>query len=170
MRQKGAILLLITAMLILAVAPVFAQKAEKPNPYMPWKSWKSIDAAIALRDLDGPEDIVEKAEIIEDRIDELKDEEKELGKGLVDAKSQLTSLKSQKDVLQGLADVKMGGDQQTRRRLQELTHRIRQKEKEVKLRLEAGGELDKEIDRLTEMAVQYREKARQLEIRERQKQ
>ena len=46
-----------------AVAPV--------SPAYIWKTWADLSRAIELRKLDGPEDIIEKADIIEDRIDDL---------------------------------------------------------------------------------------------------
>ena len=48
-----------------------SSRAIQGDPAFSWKSWADISRAIALRPLDGPEDILEKREIIEDRLDDL---------------------------------------------------------------------------------------------------
>ena len=48
--------------------------ARVEDPVQAWRHWKQIDRAIALDELDGPDDILGKEEIIEDRIDDLTEE------------------------------------------------------------------------------------------------
>ena len=59
-------------MLVLAGWPLLAWAADaEENAINAWKQWKDIGPAIELRSLDDPSDILEKAEIIEDRVDKL---------------------------------------------------------------------------------------------------
>lgn len=149
---------------ILGTVCAFADFSE--NGIFAWKKWRSIDAAVALRPLDGPEDIREKAEIIEDRIDELKREKARLQTEIALGSQKLQSLKNQKTVLQELEDVKIGSDSQGRQRLQDISERIRREEQLLKLKRKSLAELEVEITKMTSLAAEYRGKARILEIQE----
>jgi chromosome segregation ATPase len=166
MKNAAAIALILLALFVWAAVPAFAQKAGDENPFSAWKNWKSIEPAIALRDLDGPEDIVEKAEIIEDRIDELTREKARLEKQAASADQKIQTLSNQRQVLQDLADVQMGGDTQTRQRLQDLAERIRREKGLQRLRKGTIRELKSELSRMINLAGKYREKAREIKVKE----
>jgi predicted nuclease with TOPRIM domain len=157
-------LLVVILLWILGVVCAFADSDD--DAIFAWKKWSSIDAAIALRPLDGPEDIREKAEIIEDRIDELKREKARLEREIDLSNQKLQSLRNQKAVLQELEDVKMGSDSQGRQRLQDLSERIRREEHLLKMKRKSLAELEVWITKMTNLAAEYREKARILEIQE----
>jgi predicted nuclease with TOPRIM domain len=154
-------------MALLFMGGVFAFADDTVDAITAWKRWKSIEAAIALRPLDGPEDIIEKAEIIEDRADELKGEKARL-EGEADLNRQkLRTLRSQREVLQDLAEIKPSGDSQTRNRLHDLAERIGREEMLLKMRRQSVDELEEELVQMKELAVEYRERAKILMIQER---
>ncbi len=131
-----------------------------------WKRWKDISAAIALRELDGPDDIIEKAEIIDDRVDELRRENERLKKEILKRRQRLDGLLSQKDSLQGIADIKMGGDFQMRQNLSDISDRIQATTGQIEAYGNSQAELEKQINRMSKLAMSYREKARLLHIKE----
>ena len=131
-----------------------------------WTRWKSIEAAIALRPLDGPDDIIEKAEIIEDRSDDLTRERARLEEEMIPVRRKLQAMRDQREVLRDLADIKIGGDTQTRERLQDLAERIRREESLSKMMKESMAELAGELERMRDLAAAYREKARLLRLEE----
>lgn len=131
-----------------------------------WKQWKSIDAAIALRSLDGPEDIREKAEIIADRLDELKREKTRLEKEIDQNQQTIQSLRNQRDILQDLAELQQGGDTQTQQRIHELTERIQQQEQLLKMRRESLRGLVQELERIKRLLADYQQRANSLQRRE----
>jgi hypothetical protein len=166
MRAFRKILSLICALMILAMGYTHAVAGEIEDSATAWKRWKNIDAAIALRPLDGPGDIIEKAEIIDDRTDELSSEKIRLNKEIDFQQKKLVNLRNQREVLQDLADIQMGGDSQTRQRLQDLAERIRRGEILLKLYRESILELENEFARMKKLAAMYREKARLLRLKE----
>jgi hypothetical protein len=160
-----SVILILMALLFMGGVCAFADDTE--DAITAWKRWKSIEAAIAVRPLDGPDDIVEKAEIIEDRADELNGEKVRLEREADLNRQKLRTLRSQREVLQDLAEIKPGGDSQTRNRLHDLAGRIAREEMLLRIRRESVSELEKELVRMNELAVEYREKARDLIIQER---
>lgn len=89
-----------------------------PDPLRPWRNWPPIDRAIELDALDGPVDIVEKTEIIADRLDDLQLEATRLDSvdGVWEAR--VVGLSSQLEVLEDLADLQLGGDLQLQQRIE----------------------------------------------------
>ncbi|MCZ7583120.1 MAG: hypothetical protein M5R36_07170 [Deltaproteobacteria bacterium] len=163
-RFRAVPVLLLTAAISLSSA-VLARADDAPSPDA-WKQWKSIDAAIALRPLDGPDDIVEKAEIIEDRVDDLAREKTRLQAELDSGGQRLDNLRRQREALQDLAEIQRGGDPQTRQRLHDLAGRIRREETRLAdLRSSLAG-LEKELERMRALAADYRAKAETLKQRE----
>jgi hypothetical protein len=131
-----------------------------------WKKWKSIEAAIVLRNLDGPEDILEKAEIIEDRIDMFNREKAALNKSIAVHRRMADNLKNQREVLRDLSEIRQGGDFQTQQRLHEIAEQIQQEEHLLALRKSSVADLDKELNRLKRVFAAYKKKAQQLQIKE----
>ena len=154
-------------MVLLFMGGVCAFAEDTGDAITAWKRWKSIEAAIAVRPLDGPDDIIEKAEIIEDRADELKGEKARLEREADLNRQKLRTLRSQREVLQDLAEIKPGGDSQTRNRLQDVAERIGREEMLLKMRRQSAAELEEELVQMKKLAVKYREKARDLMIQER---
>ena len=141
-----------------AVAPV--------SPAYIWKTWADLSRAIELRKLDGPEDIIEKADIIEDRIDDLSQEREKLATARQEWADKSDALEIQLEVLEDLAKVQLGGDLQ----LQQRMHRMREGRSVAANQLEiltrSISELDIEAGGLTEMVREYKKQAEELRRRE----
>ena len=165
MIHKRTIILLFVLMLW-AAAGACAVADQGSDSIDAWKKWKSIDSAVVLRPLDGPEDILEKAEIIEDRTDELKTEKVRLENWNENQRKKLNTLYNQREILRDLSEIKMGGDTQIRQRLHDLTERIRREEIVAKSINASVAELDGVLVRMINLATEYREKARLLKLKE----
>lgn len=166
MRMARNIVLLVIALTIGVTALSIASADDFKNAMTDWKQWKSIETAIALRPLDGPEDILEKVEIIEDRLDELAREKVRLKKSNDLSRQKLSTLRNHQQILQDLSDIKMGGDAQSRQRLHDLAERIRSEQTALKAKQTSFQELTNEMDRLKNLADEYRKKARLLKRKE----
>ena len=138
------------------------------DPAFEWKRWKDLARAIRLRPLDGPSDILEKAEIVEDRIDDLTEERGRLVDQARDWKIRREALETQLEVLDDLARVQRGGDLQ----LQQRMHNMREGRRLASRRqviLEASlQQMDSEVERLNELSAEYKSKAEDLRRRERE--
>jgi len=179
---------LIGALLLLGAGKVFAQaggdslampaagkadsaradsaRARPLDPAYAWKAWKDLSRAIALRPLDGPDDILEKAEIITDRLDDLRQERKALQTELEKWKDRQQSLELQMEVLEDLAQVQRGGDLQLQQRLHGLREDLGRAARRIGVLKGALGELDEELSRLDGLAAAYARKAAELRRRE----
>ncbi|MCB1152150.1 hypothetical protein KDL45_00770 [bacterium] len=144
--------------------PAFLPAAE--DDIDGWRTWKSIDAAVQLRDLDGPEDIIEKAEIIEDRADEQRRELTRLAEAQEHDQDRLKTLREQRELLQDLSELQFGGDGQTRSRLQNVDERIRRQEARLDRRAKSMLDLESAWQQTTQKAAAYRVKAEQVRARE----
>ena len=136
------------------------------SPAYIWKTWADLSRAIELRKLDGPEDIIEKADIIEDRIDDLSQEREKLATARQEWADKSDALEIQLEVLEDLAKVQLGGDLQ----LQQRMHRMREGRSVAANQLEiltrSISELDIEAGGLTEMVREYKKQAEELRRRE----
>ena len=166
MKRPFAKPLLFFTTIILIAWSAFALADDTATSIFAWKKWKSIDAAIAIRPLDGPEDIREKAEIIADRLDELVREIARLEKEIDQNLQKIQSLRNQREVLQDLAELQQGGDSQTQQRMHELNERIQQQEQLLKLRRESLRGLGQELDRIKRLLADYQQRANSLQRRE----
>ncbi len=153
------------AMLLFCNGAVAADSAEQSASA--WKKWKSIQAAVALKALDGPEDILEKAEIIGDRIDMLKKEQTKLERGVKEGRQKIKTLENQREVLKELAEIRQGGDVQTQQRLHKITEQVQQENHLMSVRETSLRDLKKELDRLKRLLSSYRNKAHDLRTKER---
>ena len=162
--RRITILFIVIALSAMRHGQVFGD--ESTDSATAWKGWKDISTAVALRDLDGPDDIIEKAEIIDDRVDELKREKVRLKQRAEEFKKKLEIISDQRDTLRDLAETQRGGDPQTRRHIQDQTERIREIKKTLKTLSEMIPELEKELTRMKNLASAYREKARVLRLQE----
>ncbi|MBT4096092.1 MAG: hypothetical protein HOM68_28780 [Gemmatimonadetes bacterium] len=132
------------------------------DPLQPWRQWPSIDRAVELGRLDGPTDILEKGEIIADRLDDLRRED-----AMLDSLKQIwegrdLALAGQLEVLEDLADLQLGGDLQLQQRIQTVrdnaTETLRWRERIAT----ATNQLDSRITRLQLRADEYKRRADQL--------
>ncbi len=136
------------------------------DPAYIWKTWTDLSRAIQLRRLDGPEDIMEKADIIRDRIDDLSEEREKLTTARQEWSDKNDALEIQLEVLEDLAKVQLGGDLQ----LQQRMHRMREGRNvaanQLELLTRSISELDIEVGGLTEMVTEYKKQAAELRRRE----
>ena len=160
------ILFVLVASLIWSIGAAYSVANEKKDPLTAWKNWQSIEAAIALRPLDGPEDIHEKVEIIEDRVDDLVREKSRQQSELDMHAKELATLYNQRAVLKELSEIRLGSNTQTRHRLHALAERIQRKEAQQGMMQKSNKELDEEIARLQSRIIQYNEKSRNLKDKE----
>jgi hypothetical protein len=144
-------------------------RTQTLDPAYAWKGWPDIERATALRPLDGPDDILEKKEIIEDRLDDLHIEEKKLRTVIEGWHERQQALEMQREVLDDLAEVQRGGDLQLQQRLHTLREDMRQIATRIKTPTQALAELKKEQQRLHELARQYADKAQKLRREEEQR-
>ena len=163
--QRSLLCLLLAVSLL---TPWFAAAGDQGDPVTAWKRWKDISDAVALRPLDGPTDIVEKAEIIEDRVDELTREAGRLRQERQAATQRLTSLEDQREILRDVAEVHQGGDTEMRQRLHDLAERIQRERQQMEAYGRSVTDLGKELDRLRGLASQYRAKAEEIRRKESQ--
>ena len=141
-------------------------RQQKIDPAYAWKLWKELSRAIALRALDGPDDILEKAEIIQDRRDDLLEEKKKIKAASKEWEERHQALELQLEVLDDLAEIQRGGDLQ----LQQRMHSLREDRGKAlrRLRVFRGSlrDLDREVGSMAKLAEEYREKAADLRRRE----
>lgn len=136
------------------------------DPVWAWKRWKDIDRAVALRPLDGPQDILEKSEIIADRLDALGREGKRL-QGMLKLRSDRhASLEIQVESLEDLADVQRGGDLQLRQRVHNLRADLRKAAQRMRFIETSLKEMGRERQRLEGLLASYEQKAEALRRQE----
>lgn len=144
-------------------------RAHPLDPAYAWKGWPDLERAIALRPLDGPDDILEKKEIIEDRLDDLAAEEAKLRAVKERWLSRQHALEMQREMLEDLAEVQRGGDLQLQQRLHTLREDMRQMATRLKIPTRSLAELNDEQQRLHELARHYADKALKLRREEEQR-
>ena len=127
-----------------------------------WRSWKAIDAAIAVDPLDGPEELSEKADIIADRLDALRRESLRVQNKCTEIKKALSGVLQQADALRDLAGVRTRRDILLRQRQQAL--RVRQRALEASIRVcgVALTELNDALMSTTKRHIEYVDHARRI--------
>ena len=152
-----------------AAVPADSSRAASLDPAYAWKGWQELSRAIELRPLDGPEDILEKVEIIHDRVDALRREGRKLEGGRREWMDREAALGAQVEILDDMARVQRGGDLQ----LQQRVHTLREDGREASRRIlvldQARRELRAEVLRLEGVAGRYEEAAETLRRREEEK-
>lgn len=88
------------------------------DPLRPWLGWPPLEPAIAIAPLDGPVDWIEKAEIIADRVDDLRRLEPGMDSLATLWDTRLQALATQLELLEDLADLQLGGDLQLQQRIE----------------------------------------------------
>lgn len=143
-----------------------ADSTISSHPAWAWRLWPSIGPAIAIAALDGPQDIVEKEEILADRIDALALENTRLDTLAGAWQARQLAMTAQLEVLEDLADMQLGGDLEVQQRLESVRQDIQQATREVEFHLDVQRALRSEIDRLRSLAATYRQRAAQLRAEE----
>ena len=152
---------------VVAQESAASDSTKVQDPAFEWKSWKDLARAIRLRPLDDPADILEKSEIVQDRVDDLIEERQRLNDLAADWESRRQALETQLEVLDDLARVQRGGDLQLQQRL----HNLREGGRlAARRQVVLGGSLEQlttEIERLQKIFEEYESKAEELRRRER---
>ena len=136
------------------------------DPVQAWRQWKRINRAIALEELDGPDDILAKEEIIEDRIDDLTEEDARLQQNASqwDARHEATSV--QLEVLDDLAEMQLGGDLQLQQRIDDVREQIREAAQWLERFGSSREDLALEVASMRKLADKYRQTAEEIRTRE----
>ncbi|NKB70499.1 MAG: hypothetical protein GKR89_25805 [Candidatus Latescibacteria bacterium] len=149
-----------------AVATDSTADSLRTDPLRPWLKWKDLGRAIALRPLDGPTDIMEKTEIIQDRLDALEEAKSPLQGSLQHPAERLAAIEIQLEVLQDLAQLQRGGDLELQQRLHDMRADRRRLEQAMRPYWAALADLQREIDRLNELLRHYQSRAADLRRKE----
>ena len=136
------------------------------DPTTAWKGWMDIARAIAPDPLDGPGDILEKEEIIQDRVDDLAAEEERLARTGSQWQGRHQAASVQLEVLDDLAEIQLGGDLQLQQRLENVREDIRMADEWQRRIDESRRELATEMKRLRILAREYRNRAEELRRQE----
>ncbi|RME51025.1 MAG: hypothetical protein D6795_08985 [Deltaproteobacteria bacterium] len=134
-----------------------------------WKAWKDIGKAIEIAPLDGPEEITEKIEIIEDRIDALEGVRAALTAELKALEEERDALTLKISELQKVIDMRSRTDLLLQRRLQSLKSQRAALSPRIERLEETLGELAAEVTRLRNLGRQYEEIRKQRSEEEGQK-
>lgn len=112
----------------LASIVLAAAASAQPAPWddlFAWRTWSQIAPAIAPAPLDGPEEVVEKAEIIADRRDDLAGERTKIEARCAPALARMRGAQEQLEAARELSELRGGRDVMLRQRLHELRERRR---------------------------------------------
>ncbi len=90
-----------------------------------WRSWKDIAPAVVVAPLDGPEEVLEKAEIIADRRDALGREQARVAVHCEGLRATVNGVDQQLAATRDMLDVRGGRDLLLRRRARDLRSRQR---------------------------------------------
>ncbi|RME03780.1 MAG: hypothetical protein D6812_04925 [Deltaproteobacteria bacterium] len=134
-----------------------------------WKAWKDIGKAIELSPLDGPEEITEKIEIIEDRIDALEGVRSALTAEQRTLEEERDALALKIAELQKVIDMRSRTDLLLQRRLQSLKSQRAALSPRIERLEETLGELAAEVARLRNLRQRYVEIRKQRNEEERQR-
>lgn len=124
--------------------------------YSSWRGLPTIAPAIAVAPLDGPEDLREKIEIIEDRIDLLATERKRIVYALKALTQSRQAQELQLEMLEDLSQINCESDVQLQQRLHDLQHQLSQYIRRIQAYEHAFAALENELDHLKGFAQQYR--------------
>lgn len=139
-----------------------AVDSTRLGPDWSWARWPAIDAAIRLQPLDGPRDILEKEEIIADRLDALAREQTRLDSIAAGWDQRRVALSAQQEVLEDLADLQLGGDLDLQRRIEAVHDDSRQADEQYVRLATISEALQRELARLQTLSHDYRDAAARL--------
>ena len=136
------------------------------DPLLAWTAWPDLSRAIALEILDGPQDILEKEEIIADRIDALAAEGARLDTLAEAWGARHLAMSTQLEVLDDLAEVQLGGDLELQQRLESVRQDVEQASSRLQHIGDARLRLTGAHAQLDSLARDYRERAARLRAQE----
>ena len=140
--------------------------ARVEDPVQAWRHWKQINRAIALDELDGPDDILAKEEIIEDRIDDLTEEDARLQQSASEWEARYEATSVQLEVLDDLAEMQLGGDLQLQQRIEDVREQIREAAQWLERIGSSREDLALEVASMRKLAAKYRQTAEEIRTRE----
>ena len=151
-----------------AIKPASAIDSTRASrdPAFAWLSWRDLTAAITLRELDGPDDILEKSDIIRDRLDALRAEQIRLTSAMAEWTDRQGSFAIQIEVLDDLAKVQRGGDLQLQQRLHNMREGRRVAAQRVQGLTRSLSLLKVELTRLQDLLQEYNRTAEHLRRQE----
>ncbi len=143
-----------TALYAVLAASALAQP-QAPGDVLAWRAWEDIGPAIAPAPLDGPDEVLEKAEIIADRKDDLVRELGRITPRCEAVRARLDGARQQLRAARELSELRGGRDLQLRQRMHDLRDRRRGLELSAGACTESLAGLDQEIARLAERHSAY---------------
>ena len=151
-----------------AIKPATAIDSTRTSrdPAFAWLSWRDLTAAITLRELDGPDDILKKSDIIKDRLDALMAEQIRLTSAMKEWTDRQGSFAIQIEVLDDLAKVQRGGDLQLQQRLHNMREGRRVAAQRVQGLTRSLSLLKVELTRLQDLLQEYNRAAENLRRQE----
>ncbi len=151
-----------------AIKPATAIDSTRASrdPAFAWLSWRDLTAAITLRELDGPDDILEKSDIIKDRLDALMAEQIRLTSAMAEWTDRQGSFAIQIEVLDDLAKVQRGGDLQLQQRLHNMREGRRVAAQRVQGLTRSLSLVKVELTRLQDLLQEYNRTAEHLRRQE----
>jgi hypothetical protein len=136
------------------------------DPLWTWATWPDIGPAIALETLDGPADILEKEEIIADRIDALVAEDGRLDTVEITWRDRSLALAAQLEVLEDLAGLQIDGDLESQQRLDAIRQDLLEAQRLVARVEGSRAGLSQQLVKLQALSLDYRTRAARLRTRE----
>lgn len=141
------------------------------QPTVPdWRAWKDLTAAIAIAPLDGPDELLEKAEIIADRVDALARARRDLSARCTAIDLGLARIESQLEVLLDFAATRGSRVVEMRQQLHSLRSRRQELRGRAKTCAATLAELDATLTRRRDQHTDYLRRvdaARRDELQER---
>ncbi len=131
-----------------------------------WQTWKSIDAATTLAPLDGPDEVLEKAEIIADRRDALSAEQRRISERCEAIAAGVAGVEQQLEGTREIIRVRGGRDGVLRRRVHAFRTRKRELEDLGRVCEESRSGLSKALADLGAQHTRYLEQAKALRAEE----
>lgn len=131
-----------------------------------WWNWPPIASAIAIAPLDGPQDILERSEIIADRIDALVAEAARLDTVASLWHARHIAMTAQLEVLEDLADIQLGGDLEFQQRTESVREDLLQTAAQIAVFARSDSALVGELTRLRAMSAAYLHRAEELRQQE----
>ena len=128
-----------------------------------WRSLKDIGPAVAIAPLDGPDDIVEKIEIIQDRMDALLIEKRKLVIIVDLLTTGRQSQETQIEVLEDLSEINPTSDMQLQQRLHDLQQQFNTLSRRIRAYKHSLTDLENEYAGLENLSKRYQKQAQKLQ-------
>lgn len=153
----------IATAIALAVTAGVAHAEPTPGPLSEpltaWQRLPSIEAAIAVDPLDGPEEITAKAEIIADRRDALLAAQAKLARDCGEIGEAAAGVRRQTEALRDLASVSGGRELKLRQRQQDAHARQREMDRMLRTCAESKAGIEMLLARTAALLEEYMKRA-----------